>query len=110
VSKFAFRCRTCGNLEDSGNAGERDRPAACRVCGAGVSFDPKTGIKSFQDDNWDVLAELPPAELKPILDKHKLEPKDIGKHKPHAAAQAYRAPQDIERYAEDTVGVQDKAG
>jgi hypothetical protein len=35
---FAFRCRSCGRLEEAGHAGEHFHPHACRVCNAGVVF------------------------------------------------------------------------
>lgn len=52
----AFRCKTCGHLEDSGHAGENAVPASCSACGAGISFTPK-GVKSFDTNNWEVLAD-----------------------------------------------------
>jgi len=98
--KLAFKCMNCGHLETSGNAGERDYPAACTTCGAGVSFDPATGIKEYADDkNWIVLADLPAAETEGIK---------VEKHKPAPAAEVTREPQNIERSTEDGLGAEDK--
>lgn len=103
--KPAFQCRTCGGFEDSGNAGERAVPASCRWCGSGVGFDPKTGIKTYHDGNWIVLADLTKAELK----KLDLEPDDIEQHTPATPAAADREPRNIERTAEETLGAEDVA-
>lgn len=63
---FAFRCKNCGRLETSDNAGESDTPHACVVCGCGVQFDSKTGLKVRQKENWEVLAECDDARLNEI--------------------------------------------
>ena len=54
---YAFRCKACGHFEPAGAAGECHCPHACSVCGAGVSFNPKTGSKIFDHDNWEILAD-----------------------------------------------------
>lgn len=59
----AFRCKNCGRLETSDNAGESDVPHACCACGSGVAFDSKTGIKTLVKDNWEVLALCDEARL-----------------------------------------------
>lgn len=93
LPKYAFKCRECGRLEEAENAGERGLPAACRSCGAGVRFDPRTGAKSYDDRaNWIVLAELTPDELAPILDNHKLKASQIGRHVPTPPAEKTREP------------------
>lgn len=84
---YAFRCKNCNALEAAGAAGEREVPAACHQCGYGVHFDPVTGIKGYDTDNWIVLASLSPEKLKPILDFHKFEAKEIEKHVPFKEGQ-----------------------
>lgn len=74
---YAFKCRECGHLEDDQNIGELDTPAACRNCGAGVSYDPRSGIKSYDKDNWIRLADLKGEELKEVLDFHGIKKADI---------------------------------
>lgn len=61
----AFRCRACGHLEAAASAGEHAVPAACSACGEGVKFSAR-GIKSGNPDNWEVLADAPPARLKEL--------------------------------------------
>ncbi len=53
----AFRCHTCGYLCPSEHAGECDHPHACVVCGSGISFDPKTGKKIINTENWEILCD-----------------------------------------------------
>jgi hypothetical protein len=103
--KFAFRCVNCGHLAEPGEAGERSVPAACRVCGKGVHFDPVTGFKEYDEDNWQVLVELPAAEKAKLLKFHALEESDIAKHKPYGAS-ASRAPMSLERAVEDGLPVE----
>lgn len=105
--KAAFKCAACGNLEDAGAAGERILPAACRICGAGVRFDPTTGVKTYDDDNWIVLAELPKAELKPILEFHGIKAGDIERHEPWPAPETTREPASIERSAGEAIESKD---
>jgi len=59
----AFRCKFCGYLEGADHAGERNLPLACRVCNGGVKFHPRTGQKSPDPDNWEVLADCTPERL-----------------------------------------------
>lgn len=119
AEKYSFRCNNCGRLETSENAGERDFPAACRSCGAGVSFHPTTGIKQYHEDNWTVLADLSPEELEAIrvVKKEKSgesyaywDEKDVKivKHKaaPNTVPEG-REPQMIERTAEEHLGAED---
>jgi len=109
MDKFAFKCKNCGHLETSGNAGERDFPAACRTCGSGVSFDPLTGIKQYHDDNWIVLADLDGDGVLDIVSFHGIDKKQIEKHTA-APSTSNREPQNIERFAEETLGAKDVVG
>lgn len=59
----AFRCKTCGFLEVSDHAAENATPHACRVCGEGVAYHPKTGKRTVDADNWEVLADASPERL-----------------------------------------------
>lgn len=61
--KHSFRCKSCGKLHTSDDAAEAEHPHACRVCGSGVSFDPRTGIKKLHPDNWEVLSEVDEGRL-----------------------------------------------
>lgn len=103
---FAFRCKNCRTLETSGQAGEREVPAACPICGHGVAFDPTTGIKSYDPDNWIVLADLPAEELEAVLTFHGLKKSQIEKHTPLPST-ADREPQSITRDVADVVGAED---
>lgn len=107
-TKYAFRCRNCGHLEEAGQAGERRVPAACRYCGAGVHFDPATGVKSYDEDNWVVLADLKGKDLNEVLEFHLIAESDIARHKPLAPAAPGREPQSIERSASETLGAEDR--
>ena len=62
---YAFRCNNCGRLESGDHAGEAEIPASCRACGAGVSFD-RTGIKTLDPDNWEILAAADDKRLKEL--------------------------------------------
>ena len=77
AQKYAFKCKNCGHLEDVDAAGENTTPAACRNCGAGVTFDPRTGIKTYDADNWIVLDELSDTEQKKVLKFHGIEESQI---------------------------------
>ena len=61
----AFRCRSCGRLESADHAGQNHKPAACRGCGAGVTFN-SSGGKTFDKDNWEVLAEATQQRLEEL--------------------------------------------
>jgi hypothetical protein len=76
--KHAFRCRTCGHLHPAEYAGESSIPHSCRVCSAGAVFDPKTGRRTPQPDNWEVLADADPARLEELG----LTPEDVEAHEP----------------------------
>lgn len=110
--KYAFKCRFCGNLEDAGNAGSLDRPAACRICGHGVAFDPVTGIKSLDPDNWIVLADLKGDELQDVLSFHGIKPRHIERHTPSSdTAPAGREPRHVRRDAvDDMTGADNSEG
>lgn len=109
--KYAFKCRWCGNLEDAGNAGSLDRPAACRICGHGVAFDPVTGIKSLDPDNWIVLADLKGDELQDVLSFHGIKPRHIERHTPTGdTAPEGREPRHVRRDAVEGAAAIDNAG
>lgn len=63
---YAFRCHNCGHCEPGAHAGECEHPHACCACGAGVSYDPKTGAKIFNTANWEVLCKATPARLEEL--------------------------------------------
>ena len=50
-----FRCKACGHIVHGDDAGECEHPHACPACGAGVSYNPQTGVKIFNAENWEVL-------------------------------------------------------
>lgn len=110
VREFAFKCRFCGHLETADAAAERATPAACRFCGHGVAFDPLTGIKSFVDDNWIVLAD--DEEAAAYVREHQIDANDvIVRHTPWAdMVPEGRTPQHFKRSAEDDLSVVDTSG
>ena len=61
-SKPAFRCRNCGHLVGPEAAGERLTPTVCPACNRGATF-AANGQKTFQPENWEVLADATPARL-----------------------------------------------
>jgi hypothetical protein len=91
---YAFRCKNCNSLAEASHAGERALPAKCSTCGAGVSFTPD-GIKTYDEDNWVALADLSPADLKPILTYHAISADEIEAHEPVAGGVAEREPTHI---------------
>ena len=117
--EVSFRCKNCGLLEDSGNAGEREFPAACRNCGAGVKYDVNTGIKEYlNEENWTVLADLSPDELEAERTDKKAngetyyywDDKDTKIVKHTAAANTVpegREPQNIDREVSDSLVTED---
>ena len=118
--KYAFRCKNCGALETSEQAGERDFPAACRICGHGVRYDPLTGDKEYlNEENWTVLSDLSSEELEKERVVKKSDGKEyaywdsddikIVKHKaaPSTVPEG-REPQAIEREAEESLGAEDR--
>lgn len=108
--QYAFRCKNCGRLETSEQAGERGFPAACPSCGYGVRYDPITGQKSFLDgENWEVLADLPADEQKALHDDHAREDMIIA-HTPAEAQPVNREPQVIEVSATEGLTHVDEPG
>lgn len=105
---FAFRCVNCGHLEEAGQAGELPFPAACRYCSHGVHFDPLTGVKELEPENWEILAELPATHLKKIKDKHRLADHEIVRHIPHSPGE-HRPPRHVQTTSEDVFVTEDKA-
>lgn len=100
---YSFRCRTCGRLEEGGHAGENLTPHACRVCGAGVTFN-RAGIKSAVPENWECLADATEerlAELGLTLD-------DVEPHTPWPRG-VNRDPQHIHVTVSDGAGTEDGA-
>lgn len=91
---YAFRCNTCNSLEESAHAGERDVPAKCRTCGAGVSYTPD-GIKSYQPENWTVLADLDGDGLLDVLEYHAISEDEIEAHVPADPASPDHEPVEI---------------
>lgn len=102
---YAFRCNNCNSLAEAEHAGERDRPAKCATCGAGVRFTPD-GIKSYDDDNWTILADLTDDELEPILEYHALSLDDISVHVPTPAVDPDHEPVSISVEAQDSTPAQ----
>jgi ferredoxin len=105
---YAFRCKKCNSLAEASHAGERSVPAKCSTCGAGVSFSPE-GVITYDESNWIVLADLSDAELKPILDYHKIADSDIEEHVPAMAAAASRSPLHVVAETSEGMGAEDKA-
>src|SRR4051812_9249906 len=91
---YAFRCKNCNTLEEAGHAGERQVPAKCRTCGAGVRFTPD-GIKTYQEDNWAVLADLPADELDEVLEYHGITADEVVAHSPTEAVDPDHVPVSI---------------
>jgi len=85
-SKPSFRCQTCGHLVGSEHAGECVVPRACPVCRAGVRFHPD-GQKTYQPDNWEVLAAATPERLAALG----LAATDVAAHTPVAKEANVRA-------------------
>lgn len=105
---IAFKCANCGRLEGPEHAGEnREIPAQCRVCGAGVHPDPATGKWVSDPENWIKLADLPEEELAPHLEVHGLTIDDIVAHTPTVPDEPVENPQNVEVAAEDSVGTED---
>ncbi len=100
----AFRCKNCGYLEDSDNAAEAPHPHACRVCGEGVSFHPKTGLKTINPDNWEVLADATPERLTELG----LTPEQVERHTPRKAGTPYQ-PKHTSVSATDGINTADRA-
>lgn len=108
--EYAFKCRNCGSLEGPDAAGELEQPAACRVCGKGLHFDDSTGARVLEPENWIVLADLSESELAELSEIHRFDPDThrIVAHTP-ALSSADRAPESIDRSAEESLGGEDQA-
>lgn len=108
--EYAFKCKNCGSLEGPDAAGELEVPAACRVCGKGVSFDEETGVRILDPDNWIVLADLSESELEKVSKIHAFDPDlhRIVSHTPIPST-ADREPVSIDRSADESVGSEDQA-
>lgn len=107
---YAFRCRNCNMLEESGHAGEQDVPRGCRLCGAGHHFILNAaGVPESveEPENWIVLADLSDKELAPILAYHKIEASDIGKHTPAVSSGSTRDPVNLTREVTESLGSED---
>lgn len=103
---FAFRCKECGHLHDAKQAAEADHPHACRVCGAGVSFNPRTGFKTVDPKNWEKLCEATPERLAELG----LKPEHVEKHvKWPSTKPEGQTPMNQIRVARDGPKAQDKA-
>lgn len=101
----AFRCKNCGRLHEAGHAGDADHPHACRVCGAGVSFDPRTGQKALDPENWEVLADAPPERLEELG----LASQHVEQHAPPQRLMPGQvAPRQVEAGAQDGPRSQDR--
>lgn len=114
VPKYAFRCNNCNSLETSANAGERDFPAKCPTCGKGVRFDPDTGVKSYDESNWTVLADLDGPDKDGVFEYHAITDADIERHVPATPpedADPNHVPQSIEVQGEGSAaGAVDNTG
>lgn len=124
--QYAFQCRNCDTLEGPEFAGDdRAVPAACRVCGKGITRDPNTGAWSSDPENWIVLADLDSSEQSDLAEKRGLLKKQIVAHKAdrtieppgvgherlaslgHKVELAGAAPRHVAAEAEESVGSED---
>lgn len=107
--EYAFKCRNCGTLEPPGTAGELDRPAKCHVCGKGAHFDPESGVRTLDPDNWIILADLDADGTAEVVALHGLDPTMhvIVAHTPATPVPLGREPQAISVEATDGVGTED---
>lgn len=106
---YAFRCKTCRRLVTSADAGELETPTACPSCGSGVSYDPKTGLRTFNPDNWEKLAELPEKEQKALADDHGVAVDElIEEHVPAEPVPVDREPVDHVRTATENLTSEDR--
>lgn len=107
-SKVAFRCKSCGRLHTCDDASEAAHPHACRVCGCGISFDPKTGAKKIDSSNWEVLADATPERLAELG----LSAEHVEKHTPWKGKRvpAGTEGQHVRIEAADGAGTSDRAG
>ena len=133
MRKVAFRCKSCGRLHTSDDAGEANHPGACSVCGAGVIFgqghdefakaivDPKLSHEQRTEmarkfsgkatkwthvpENWEILADANDARLAELG----LKKEDVEKHVPLAPGQITRPPHEIIVVGGEAPLVKDKA-
>lgn len=113
MTVLAFRCKTCGRLEEAHHAGEQTSPSSCRVCGNGghrsgpPSLPGKPEHRPYVTDpsNWEILADATPERLAELgLSKDK-----VVAHVPVKGGIVDRLPQILERKAVENLAVQDKA-
>jgi hypothetical protein len=98
----AFRCKNCGHFAPAEHAGECEHPHACSACGAGISYDPKTGVKIFDTNNWEILCEATPERLKELgLDG------EVERHVPHV--KSGNKPKSISVETDNNLGVNPEA-
>ena len=100
--KPAFRCKNCGHLESAEHAGENETPAACSVCGAGITFSVR-GIKNLMPENWEVLHLAETERLKQLGLHHET----VTRHVP--LPKGLIGGTSLERFATEGVGASDKA-
>ena len=110
--KFAFQCKNCGALEPKEAAGENPVPAACHVCRKGVKFivseDGTSVTKTYEPDNWIVLADLSAAQLKKDFHRHGLTSDRVEAHTPRHDHMPDGGKVVI-RTAEENLGAKDRA-
>lgn len=95
---YAFRCKNCGHLKASEHAGECNHPSACSVCGAGISYNQKTGVKIYEPENWEILADCTLERLTELdLDG------EVERHEP--CQKSTNQPKEIFVSADDSVGM-----
>lgn len=98
---YAFRCKACGQFETSGQACEEFTPHACPACGAGVSYNSKTGKKIIHPENWEVLADCSAERLAELgLDGQ------VERHEPLARAQ--NTPKMLSVATENVLGIKQR--
>lgn len=132
----AFRCVSCGHLIRAASAGEDYVPHACDVCGRGVIFardeadvraqhppagtlsdeefqdrlilNPPWGVKFLIYENWEVLAHADDARLEELG----IAREAVAAHNPPRGGRGRgaRFGRAHERFAEDGVKVEDRAG
>ncbi len=94
----AFRCNNCGHLESAEQAGECEHPHACSACGAGISYNPKTGVKIPDPENWEILCEATRERLVELGFDGEIE-----RHEPHAKSD--NVPKSISLHTGNTLGL-----
>jgi predicted RNA-binding Zn-ribbon protein involved in translation (DUF1610 family) len=102
--KYCFRCKACGHLIAGAHAGEQTVPFACPVCGGGVKWGAK-GQKTFEPENWEVLADAKPERLKEL----NLKSEEVEKWTPiQKPTEPKTTSKHIEATAVDFPGVKEK--